>query len=268
MLFLVFFSLHIRSGILKWQTKRVLVFLSNNDKLYVPARFFFQCTKFQHEGSPGPLDTSVLLALWSFIKILLFLLLIFTIVMAFGDAYRISSTNQLLATVAGGLVPFLFKSVLKSSSSSSSVETDDILFQNELHDAILNYQQNWPVFDLVKAKSEESKKQADSQNEGIVMKFLCSSKENCCSKRKQSPSKDGAQKSGTPSTTEENFPLTSSSSKGDNIDGTVDSNANEGNQQESPARSATPIDLDKEEHTYDDNQQDKIRLVWLEQKKK
>ena len=85
------------------------MFLDKLDTPYTPEKFFKDSIMLDYYGAPGPIYISMIAAFWSFGYILLFLFFVFIVVMAFGDAYSVSSTNQLLATVAGGFIPFLFR---------------------------------------------------------------------------------------------------------------------------------------------------------------
>jgi hypothetical protein len=54
--------------------------------------------------------------------------------MSFGDAYKMSSTNQMLATLAGGFIPFIFSSLLKPVSAD--IETNLVSFKSKLEEII------------------------------------------------------------------------------------------------------------------------------------
>jgi predicted permease len=87
----------------------MLLFLDRNDTPYTPEKFFTEVILLRCCGAPGPVYSQFIHAAWSFARILLFLFFVFVVVMAFGDAYSVSTTNQLLATVVGGFIPFLFR---------------------------------------------------------------------------------------------------------------------------------------------------------------
>ncbi|GFO23165.1 hypothetical protein PoB_004967000 [Plakobranchus ocellatus] len=139
----------------QWTTRGLLVFLDRYDTPYTPEKFFFETIDLNYFGCPGPIYTNVLAAIWEFLKIVLFLLFIFIVVMAFGDAYQVSTTNQLLATVVGGFVPFLFRYIFVSDAGVGGVDTQSIQFITEFHRAINNYVQSWAVFDIVPASYKE-----------------------------------------------------------------------------------------------------------------
>ena len=137
----------------------MLMFLDSHDTLYTPEKFFFQTLQLHYWGSPGPLYASLLKAFWGFLYILLFLMFVFVVVMAFGDTYEVSSTNRLLATVAGGLVPFLYKTLI-ATGAGDKLDTESVQFQTELREVIEGFKQTWPVSDIGGTKPGTKKKLA------------------------------------------------------------------------------------------------------------
>lgn len=127
----------------------MLMFLDRRDTPYTPEKFFYDAITLNYCGAPGPLYLHFISAFWSFSRILLFLFFVFVVVMAFGDAYSVSTTNQLLATVAGGFIPFLFRYVFSPAGGVPSLHTDSVQFRSQFHQAINRYMQNWPVYDII-----------------------------------------------------------------------------------------------------------------------
>ena len=138
----------------------MLLFLDSEDTLYTPEKFFFQTLQLHYWGSPGPLYASLLKAFWGFLYILLFLMFVFVVVMAFGDSYKVTPTNQLMVTVAAGFLPFLFGKVLVRPKTEYELETDSVQFQVELQKVIRGFKQTWPVSDIGGAKPGTEKKPA------------------------------------------------------------------------------------------------------------
>lgn len=132
-----------------WRTSSMLMFLDRLDTPYTPEKFFYDAIMLNYCGAPGPLYMHFIRAFWSFGRILLFLFFVFVVVMAFGDAYSVSTTNQLLATVAGGFIPFLFRYVFAPAGGVPSLHTDSVQFRSQFHQAINRYMQNWPVYDII-----------------------------------------------------------------------------------------------------------------------
>uniref|UniRef100_A0A0B7AZA9 Uncharacterized protein n=3 Tax=Arion vulgaris TaxID=1028688 RepID=A0A0B7AZA9_9EUPU len=140
--------IRIKNHKIQWLTYGMLVFLDSYDTPLIPERFFYETTNLNYFGCPGPIYRNVCSAVREFLKIVLFLLFVFVVVMALGDAYQISTTNQVLATVIGGFVPFIFRNVFNSSNAMDNIDTSCLQFKTELHKAINKFTQAWPVFDI------------------------------------------------------------------------------------------------------------------------
>ena len=139
----------VKDGKPMWSTSSLLMFLDRQDTPYTPEKFFYDAITLNYCGAPGPLYLQFLRAFWSFARILLFLFFVFVVVMAFGDAYSVSTTNQLLATVAGGFIPFLFRYVFAPAGGVPSLYTESVQFRAQFHQAINRFMQNWPVYDII-----------------------------------------------------------------------------------------------------------------------
>ncbi|XP_055998894.1 uncharacterized protein LOC130047591 [Ostrea edulis] len=145
---------HMYNGVLKWRVPRVLLFLDNHDKPHITRTFFFKSAYIDHVGCPGSLYKNLVSALRQFLTIILFLLFVIIVVMAFGNEYSVSGVNQMLATLAGGFLPWVFRNILFKPPVDVEVDTSSLRFQNLFDDAIKNYRQNWPVADII-ADSKE-----------------------------------------------------------------------------------------------------------------
>nr|KAG5705592.1 hypothetical protein BaRGS_034790 [Batillaria attramentaria] len=129
-------KLLVQNDRLRWATSSLLLFLDKQDTPYIPERFFEETVDLNYCGCPGKLYVNLLAALWSFLQIIVFLLFVFVVVMAFGSAYSVSSTNQLLATVAGGFIPFVFTHFFSRSHQGASVDPESVQFKTNFHTAI------------------------------------------------------------------------------------------------------------------------------------
>lgn len=69
--------------------------------------------------------------------------------MAFGNEYSVSGVNQMLATLAGGFLPWIFHNVLFKPPADIEIDTSSLSFQNMFNDVIRKHKQNWPVADFV-----------------------------------------------------------------------------------------------------------------------
>lgn len=132
----------------RWNVSRLLLFLSKNDEPLIPRTFYFSSCKMPFYAVPGELLLNYLRATMEFGIIIIFLLFVLVVVLAFGDTYEISATNQLLATIAGGFVPFMLKNIVFQQHQVTSVDTGCIPFQVCLNDAIETYEQSWPIEDI------------------------------------------------------------------------------------------------------------------------
>ncbi|XP_055998880.1 uncharacterized protein LOC130047581 [Ostrea edulis] len=150
---------HMCSGVLKWSVPRVLLFLDNRDKPYITRTFFFKSAYIDHVGCPGSLYKNLVSALRQFLTIIIFLLFVIIVVMAFGNDYSVSGVNQMLATLAGGFLPWVFRNVLFKPPADVEVDTSSLSFQNLFDNVIKNYRQNWPVADII-----ADSKQPESQD--------------------------------------------------------------------------------------------------------
>ncbi|CAG5118880.1 unnamed protein product, partial [Candidula unifasciata] len=147
--------IRVKNHQLQWQTFGMLVFLDKKDTPLTPEKFFYETITLNYFGCPGPIYRNVCSAVWDFLKILMFLMFVFVVVMALGDAYQISTTNQLLATVVGSFVPFIFRYFFPSSLDVDHIDGSSIQFKTELHKAINSYTQSWPVFDIIPVSVKE-----------------------------------------------------------------------------------------------------------------
>ena len=136
-------------GYPRWRFSRLLLFLSKNDVPHIPKTFYFDACKMPFYAVPGELLLNYLRASLEFGAILVFLLFVLVVVLAFGDTYELSASNQLLATVAGGFVPFMLRKVVFKTHTTPTVDTASIQFQVCFNDLLDNYSQSWPIHDII-----------------------------------------------------------------------------------------------------------------------
>ncbi|XP_041359767.1 uncharacterized protein LOC121376057 [Gigantopelta aegis] len=150
---------------ISWKVGHLLLFLDSFDTPRIPLRYFKRLCEVQVYGAPGPVYLNLLRATGKFLVIVIFLLFVMIVVMAFGSVTRMSSTNQTLATMAGGFVPMLLKNVLSSKSVKLSLKT--ISFKGQIDEIICEFKQNWPVKDLVVERDipepEDQKEEGDEK---------------------------------------------------------------------------------------------------------
>lgn len=137
-----------RRGWPRWKVKNLLLFLSSNDEPLIPKHFFFEACNMSYYNAPGDLLVNYIHAVGEFVIIMFFLLFVFVVVMAFGNTYEISAINQMLATTAGGMAPFLLKNFIFRSRVVPNLDTSSTAFQTKLAEHIYPYERSWPVDDI------------------------------------------------------------------------------------------------------------------------
>jgi hypothetical protein len=159
-------------GTPKWSTKGVVLLLDKFDNPYITKQFFFEACGIVHPNCPGDLSDHIIVSFRRFISIAMFLLFVTLVVLAFGDAYSISISNQLLATVAGGFVPWI---LMKSDILFSKPEepdfgqlTSNINFMSSFQATINDDKEMWKIKDIVvqekKLLFEETGNQQETDN--------------------------------------------------------------------------------------------------------
>ena len=99
-----------------WIINDLILFIDNDDNPRIPKKLFEETCEITVPGSPGPVYRNLLYATGKFLVIITFIVFVFIVVLMFGDVYKVSSTNQMLATMAGGFVPMVFSNVLKPAT--------------------------------------------------------------------------------------------------------------------------------------------------------
>lgn len=151
-------------GYLKWNAKRLLLFLDRDDIPYIPKDFLFKSAKLGHFGCPGPVYMMYFKALIELIWITMFLAFVMLVILAFGEANNISGANQTLATLASGFLPFVFRKFLIKPHSGPSLDKGNITWQTTLSEAIERYTKRWTItdFELMTCESTDNLNASDS----------------------------------------------------------------------------------------------------------
>jgi hypothetical protein len=161
-------KLIVKEGIPKWNVRRLILFLDEKDKPYLTDKFFTTTCYMDTVGVPGPLIYNIVRATWRFLCICLFLLFVVLIVLAFGDNYKISGTNQMLATLAGGFLPWVFRNILFKSKDALSLDTKNLSFKSNLKRKIEEYEQNWNINDISITENNNEHQQGLTHHQYIV----------------------------------------------------------------------------------------------------
>ncbi|KAK3584424.1 hypothetical protein CHS0354_017702 [Potamilus streckersoni] len=156
-------------GFLRWRTSRLILFLSTNDMPFVPRKFFFDACKMPHYFCPGELLFNYLRAFGEFSTIVAFLLFVLVIVLAFGETNQLSATNQLLATLAGGFLPWIFMNVVFRTHVPPSLDNSNPNFKICISQLLDKYKQDWPIDDNVVEEFNEIHKYGDDVISGTGM---------------------------------------------------------------------------------------------------
>ena len=135
-------------GYLKWNAKRLLLFLDRDDIPYIPKDFLFKSAKLGHFGCPGPVYKMYFKAFIELTWITLFLAFVMLVIVAFGESNNISGANQTLATLASGFLPFVFRKFLIKSNSGPTLDKSNITWQTTLSEAISGYTKRWTFTDF------------------------------------------------------------------------------------------------------------------------
>lgn len=150
----------------QWRIGHLLLFFDSFDTPRIPLNLFKKLCEIRVHGAPGPVYINLLKATGKFSIIVVFLFFVMIVVMAFGSAHQMSSTNQTLATLAGGFVPMLLKNVLSSKGARLNLKT--LSFKGQIDEIISEYKQNWPIYDFVVQQydpKEEEEKEREKERE-------------------------------------------------------------------------------------------------------
>ncbi|ESO06692.1 hypothetical protein HELRODRAFT_188453 [Helobdella robusta] len=130
-----------------WMINDLVLFMDSCDTPRIPRKLFKEVCNIRVSGVPGPVYRGQLDALQQLAKVMFFVWLVVIAVMVFGEVYTISSTNQLIATVAGSFLPLILRSCF--FQQSSDIEVNTVTFKSHMDELIKSFHQNWPIYDLV-----------------------------------------------------------------------------------------------------------------------
>lgn len=156
-------SLNLEKKDPQWKIGHLLLFLDSFDTPRIPLNLFKKLCEVRVHGAPGPVYINLLLATGKFSIIVVFLFFVMLVVMAFGSANQMSSTNQTLATMAGGFVPMLLKNVLSTKSAKLNLKT--LSFKGQIDEIVAEYKQHWPIYDFVVEEYDPLAEEAEKEKE-------------------------------------------------------------------------------------------------------
>ena len=141
----------------------LILFLDSMDTPRIPRKLFEDICPIEVAGSPGPIYRNLIRATGRFITIVIFLFFVLLVVMAFGSIYKISSTNQTLATLAGGMLPFVLRNFL---NPAITIDLKTVSFKAKVDEVIDNFKQNWHYRDFeFKVEEPEVEKSDDDEED-------------------------------------------------------------------------------------------------------
>ena len=150
---------------IKWNAKRLLLFLDTDDITFISKEFFFKSANMGHTYCPGLVHVLYLDALVQLFWITLFLVFEIVVITAFGQANQISGLNQTLATLATGFLPFVFKKFLMKSHSAPGLDGSNIAWKTQLSETIDSFEEKWFLGDIATDKPPEPAGQIRSVND-------------------------------------------------------------------------------------------------------
>jgi len=175
-----------------WMINDLVLFVDSEDTPRIPKQLFDEVTQIRVAGVPGPVYRGYIEAYQQLLKIVLFIVFVFLIVLSFAAVYRISTTNQMLATLIGGFLPMILRTFL--APPAPDVELGTVSFKSKMDEVIKNFCQYWPIYDLpfelvpaVKNDKDGDNEKADDDNNNDAVADAGNSVDN-----NKSPSKSAA----------------------------------------------------------------------------
>ena len=129
-----------------WLINDLVLFVDNEDMPRIPRRLFDEVCEIRVAGVPGPVYRGLLLGVQQFLKIVFFIFFVFVVVLSFSEVYRVSTTNQMLATLAGGFLPVILRQFMEPERPD--VEIGTLSFKSKMDEVIKNFRQYWPIYDF------------------------------------------------------------------------------------------------------------------------
>src|SRR6218665_550611 len=129
-----------------WFINDLVLFIDNEDMPRIPRKLFEDVCQIRVAGVPGPVYLGLLFALKQFLKIAIFVLFIFLVILSFGNVYGLSSTNSMIAALAGGSLPLILRTFMEPEKPD--IEMGTVSFKSKLDEIIKNFAQYWPIYDF------------------------------------------------------------------------------------------------------------------------
>ncbi|CAC5369967.1 unnamed protein product [Mytilus coruscus] len=141
------------------------VFFDDHGKPSINEEVFFKMCHINSNGAPGSLWGNYKKAFIHFFIIVLFLLLVATIVLAFGQSKGVTGTYLALATLGGGLIPLILRKYFFRSHDLCDCGTEQNLFWDEVKPMFTKYETSFEVDDIIgDIQNDPSFKNDSSEN--------------------------------------------------------------------------------------------------------
>ncbi|XP_045171462.2 uncharacterized protein LOC123533724 [Mercenaria mercenaria] len=153
-------------GYLKWRARRLVLFLDKSDIPYIPKIFLFEMGTLNHHFCPGVIHLLYLKALLDFSLILGFLMFVFIVIFAFGQAQDISSGGQTIAALGSGFLPLVLRKFLFQTHAGTGVDKSNLKWKYMFVNAVQTFSTRWNFTDIHVTHMEETdlKLAADASN--------------------------------------------------------------------------------------------------------
>ena len=158
-------------GYLKWRAPRLAMFLDKSDIPYIPKIFLFEMAKLPHHFCPGVIHLLYLKALLDFSLILGFLLFVFIVIFAFGQAQDISSGGQTIAALGSGFLPLVLRKFLFQSHGGSSIDKSNLKWKYMFVNAVQKFSTRWNFTDIHVTHVEETEAETGITSSDIRTEF-------------------------------------------------------------------------------------------------
>jgi len=150
-------TLVMKDGVLKWNLTGVCLFLDRENRSYIPKSFFSQSCNMMYYKCPGSFFRNLVEAFIEIVAVFLFLFFVTVVVLALGENFEISASNQTLAILAGSLLPLLLKKcVYKQNTDISEIDISDMFFKSCLKKLSQEYSNEWPVADIMQCEENDN----------------------------------------------------------------------------------------------------------------
>ena len=130
-----------------WNSRNVVQFLDNDDKVYLSERFFFDACYMDYYGCPGDFASNLYIAVRQVFLITAFLAFVVFTLNAFGGI-EANNSSGLLVTLATGLLPLFVRRFFSKPIPELSLDTEEFHFQNYLDSLICGFSEYWEVIDF------------------------------------------------------------------------------------------------------------------------